>query len=480
MAVTAWGQLYIQTAMPAEDPVQVGSLWADTSGTPAVKVCTAISPYTFASVGGGGAPSAHATTHQDGGSDEINVTGLSGLLADSQTPLAHATTHKSAGSDPIRIDELKVGTDVTTLNATATEHGLLKKLSALTNEFMRGDGTWNPVAGEDLTTSDSTTVNASTTKHGFALKAVAPASGVRNIIAIDNGETIYKNTALVDSTNPAALGTVAPGTSLIAARRDHVHANPALDTLAAPTDITTLDASTSAHGLVVKAVAPAANVLNVVGIANGETAYTNKTLFDGTNPAALGTAAPGTSLSAAHRDHVHSATIASIIGTGTTTLQGLVDISGASAGQIKFPATQNASTDAHTLDDYEEGTWTPTDGSGASLALVSPDAHSGSPFGGYIKIGQMVYIAYGVEYPVTANGSQAKIDSLPFTTENNTPAVYWGQTLAFTSSNGPMTSLNANVTWFSFYSYPPTPAAQTNVQMSTKYVYGNFQFRCTA
>lgn len=265
MAVTAWGQLYIQTAMPAEDPVQVGSLWADTSGTPAVKVCTAISPYTFASVGGGGAPSAHATTHQDGGSDEISVTGLSGLLADAQTPLAHATTHKSAGADPIRIDELKIATDITTLNATATEHGLLKKLSALTNEFLRGDGTWNPVAGEDLTTSDVTTVNASTSKHGFLLKATAPASGVRNVVAIDNGELVYKNTALVDSTNPAALGTVAPGTSLVAARRDHVHANPAIDTLAAATDITTLNVSTTAHGLTPKLPNDATKYLDGTG-----------------------------------------------------------------------------------------------------------------------------------------------------------------------------------------------------------------------
>lgn len=39
--------------------------------------------------GGGGAPSAHATTHQNGGTDEINVAGLSGVLADPQTPAAH-------------------------------------------------------------------------------------------------------------------------------------------------------------------------------------------------------------------------------------------------------------------------------------------------------------------------------------------------------------------------------------------------------
>jgi len=47
------------------------------------------------------APAAHAVSHQDGGSDEISVQGLSGLLADSQTPLAHAASHLVSGSDPI-------------------------------------------------------------------------------------------------------------------------------------------------------------------------------------------------------------------------------------------------------------------------------------------------------------------------------------------------------------------------------------------
>lgn len=34
-------------------------------------------------------PSAHKTSHENGGADEISVAGLSGLLADAQTPLAH-------------------------------------------------------------------------------------------------------------------------------------------------------------------------------------------------------------------------------------------------------------------------------------------------------------------------------------------------------------------------------------------------------
>jgi len=42
------------------------------------------------------------------------------------------------------------------------------------------------------------------------------------------------------------------------------------------------------------------------------------------------------------------------IDTGTIVNAGLTDLSGAAAGQIKFPATQNASSDANTLDDYDE------------------------------------------------------------------------------------------------------------------------------
>ena len=51
----------------------------------------------------GGAPEAHASTHEDGGADEINVAGLSGLLADGQTPLTHASTHQNGGTDEISV-----------------------------------------------------------------------------------------------------------------------------------------------------------------------------------------------------------------------------------------------------------------------------------------------------------------------------------------------------------------------------------------
>jgi len=45
------------------------------------------------------APNAHKTSHQDGGSDELSVAGLAGLLATPQTPAAHKTSHDYLGAD---------------------------------------------------------------------------------------------------------------------------------------------------------------------------------------------------------------------------------------------------------------------------------------------------------------------------------------------------------------------------------------------
>src|SRR6185295_20043000 len=63
-------------------------------------------------------------------------------LSDARTPTAHATSHKSGGGDSIKLDELAAPTDVTTLNASTSAHGLLKKLDGDPSHFMNGQGNW--------------------------------------------------------------------------------------------------------------------------------------------------------------------------------------------------------------------------------------------------------------------------------------------------------------------------------------------------
>ncbi len=76
----------------------------------------------------------------------------------------------------------------------------------------------------------------------------------------------------------------------------------------------------------------------------------------------------------------------------------------AGAGGIAFPATQVASADANTLDDYEEGTWTPSVGGTATYTIQ---------LGRYTKIGNIVHL----EFMLTSNGGAGAsnaITGLPF------------------------------------------------------------------
>jgi hypothetical protein len=79
--------------------------------------------------------------------------------------------------------------------------------------------------------------------------------------------------------------------------------------------------------------------------------------------------------------------------TASSTIKGASTIAvgnatpSASGAGITFPATQSASTDANTLDDYEEGTWTPA----VSLNSGTATTYTISTFY-YTKIGRLVNI----------------------------------------------------------------------------------------
>ena len=76
---------------------------------------------------------------------------------------------------------------------------------------------------------------------------------------------------------------------------------------------------------------------------------------------------------------------------------------------ITFPATQSASSDANTLDDYEEGTWTP------SFTLDSGSATASSNTGSYIKIGKQVTVTLAITFSVPSAADMNDITGLPFT-----------------------------------------------------------------
>jgi hypothetical protein len=81
-----------------------------------------------------------------------------------------------------------------------------------------------------------------------------------------------------------------------------------------------------------------------------------------------------------------------------------------SGAGITFPATQSASTNANTLDDYEEGTWSP------AWAVASGSIASNISSAKYTKIGNVVYIWGYISYNSNSSASGAvTVTGLPFT-----------------------------------------------------------------
>jgi hypothetical protein len=76
---------------------------------------------------------------------------------------------------------------------------------------------------------------------------------------------------------------------------------------------------------------------------------------------------------------------------------------------ITFPATQVPSADANTLDDYEEGTWTPSLGGTATYT---------SRFGTYTKVGNLITALFFIRVNSIGTGTRATISGLPFIAVN--------------------------------------------------------------
>jgi hypothetical protein len=112
------------------------------------------------------------------------------------------------------------------------------------------------------------------------------------------------------------------------------------------------------------------------------------------------------------------AAISGTTGAFTTTVGVGGATPAASGAGITFPATQSASSDANTLDDYEEGTWTP----GVSFGGASVGVTYSSPSGTYTKVGrQVTCVGRMVLSNKGSSTGVANITGLPFTVASGEP-----------------------------------------------------------
>jgi len=141
-------------------------------------------------------------------------------------------------------------------------------------------------------------------------------------------------------------------------------------------------------------------------------------------------------------------------GSPTFTTQITTPIIDLTGGQIAFPAVQAASAGVNTLDDYEEGTFTPTISFGDAAVSVAYSVQQGK----YTKIGDLVTATIHLE--ITNNGSSTgivKILGLPFTNNASVRAMPAYRTIGCTWTSGdiPKATIYASSAFFYLVSDVP-------------------------
>ena len=140
---------------------------------------------------------------------------------------------------------------------------------------------------------------------------------------------------------------------------------------------------------------------------------------------------------------------------------------------ITFPATQVASADANTLDDYEEGTFTPSFESTGISAITYGTGRNGY----YTKVGRLVTVTINImtqSITVTDSSAVVTISGLPFTVSNSfesTNGVCIGNTSRWTSNPPTGGVANANSTsiylYRTYYTTGGDPVQNTVADMGT-------------
>ena len=115
--------------------------------------------------------------------------------------------------------------------------------------------------------------------------------------------------------------------------------------------------------------------------------------------------------------------------TGLTATTGLFNTVTLSSGQIVFPSIANVSLGANTLDDYEEGSWTPAFSGSITNPTVS--YHGGVTYGRYVKIGKTVFhmMRIALSGMSSAGSGNLFVTGLPFSIASAEP--YAQQTVGY-------------------------------------------------
>ena len=148
-----------------------------------------------------------------------------------------------------------------------------------------------------------------------------------------------------------------------------------------------------------------------------------------------------------------------------------------SGAGITFPATQSASSDANTLDDYEEGTWTPTISGSTTAGTGTYTVQTGV----YTKIGNTVSISAWVAWSAHTGTGNLELTNYPFASIGTSNyrasgSFGWVDGVALTANNVATVAVIPSVTKSTMTQYPVGGGAASGVPMDAA---GNIHFSIT-
>ena len=359
--------------------------------------------------------------------------------------------------------------------------------STATTFTLADNGGRNVVLKNSLGTGGAAEVGT-TTNHDFYVRAGAGSAGLNSLYLQAGGVTGYQlsyaglHTWFVGATRTMDLTSTGLGIGTTTmGRRLNVAAPTAAGIQFQPT-------GASGRNYSIFATDSGASVTGALGFFD-DTAGAYRMVIDSSGNVGIGTTSPDLRLTVSGAMNLRNSTRAGafeidssgnlLVGTATTagsiifetghTTDGLpstgtervkinqygigLGVSTPSSGAgITFPATQSASSNANTLDDYEEGTFTPAVSSG----ITSP-THTAQN-GTYTKIGRLVTYSIRVTLSAgTAAASILQINGLPFTAASaprgmaGSIAYAAGSVINSTSTNLPLCEVGAGGSTLSFF-----------------------------
>jgi len=132
---------------------------------------------------------------------------------------------------------------------------------------------------------------------------------------------------------------------------------------------------------------------------------------------------------------------------------------------ITFPATQVASSDANTLDDYEEGTFTPTIQGSTTTGVGTYVANTGR----YTKVGNLVTFQVYIEWTAHTGVGNMRIGGLPFTNATNfwAGSIGYANNIALTAGNIMTGYVESASSFVTLSQYPTGGGVTTGVPIDT-------------